>query len=205
MVQTLQINDLSLHEVKQRFHLRQSLDPTFFPEWKTQLPNLTDDEQRRCDRIKQEFLAQSEYPLLEEAVKLIVVSPLLSIAGFYLPPFRIRPEATVQLTLADEDKLLRGRIDILVVQQQLWILVIESKEAGFSLLQAIPQALAYMLANSDRDRPNFALCTNGSHFLFLKQQGDQYAESDEFSLRRHQNELWQVTQILKHLGQCLIG
>ena len=77
----------------------------------------------------------------EEIVKLVMLSPLLSAAGFYSSPFRVRAETPVQIALEDENELVRGRIDILVLQERFWVLVIESKEAGFSLKEAIPQAL----------------------------------------------------------------
>jgi hypothetical protein len=203
MVQVVQANELSLYEVKEKFHLQKRYDSQFFPEWQEDLPELTGAAVLSLDRVKREFLAQLEYPMLEEAVKLVVLSPLLSIAGFYLPPFRVRPEASIQIALAENDQVVRGRIDVLVVQQRLWVLVVESKETGFSLVNAIPQALTYMMANPDHDRPSYGLCTNGSNFLFLKSQGQDFAESDEFSLRRQHNELVEVARILKRLGQVV--
>jgi len=55
----------------------------------------------------------------EEVVKLVVLSPLLKMAGFYSPPFRMRTEAPVQIAL-EESKVLRGRIDVLVLQNRFW-------------------------------------------------------------------------------------
>jgi hypothetical protein len=34
--------------------------------------------------------------LLEETVKLLMVGPLLAVAGFYDPPFRVRAEESIQ-------------------------------------------------------------------------------------------------------------
>ena len=84
------------------------------------------------------------------------------------------------------------------------MLVVESKEAGFSLKAAIAQALAYMVANPHPDKPAFGFVTNGSEFRFIKlvQQGiPQYALSDLFTLQRRDNDLHQVLRILKHIGQ----
>jgi len=78
---------------------------------------------------------------------MVVLSPLLSDAGFYLPPFYSTSESSVEIFDEDEGVIIRGKIDILVLQDQLWIIVIESKQAGFSLEVGIPQSLAYMLAN----------------------------------------------------------
>jgi hypothetical protein len=62
------------------------------------------------------------------------------------------------------------------------VVVIESKRPLFSLDIAIPQILAYMLANPHSDKPIFGFISNGSHFRFIKltkQDTPQYALSDE--------------------------
>jgi hypothetical protein len=112
----------------------------------------------------------------------------------------------MEISLEDEGEIIRGRIDILVIQQYFWLLVIESKRASFSLLGVIPQALTYMLGNPQPETPAFGLVTNGSHFTFLKLTNEntcKYAISDEFSLLRRENELYQVLKVLKKLGQIL--
>jgi hypothetical protein len=53
----------------------------------------------------------------EEVVKLVVISPLLSLAGFYSPPFRLRTENPIKIALEKNDEEVRGRIDILVLQE----------------------------------------------------------------------------------------
>lgn len=167
------------------------------------LPELTDVEKQTLDQIKANFLYLSEYPMSEEVVKLVVISPLLSIAGFYSPPFRIRTENSIKITLQENDEEVRGRIDIWVLQEQLWVLVIESKEAGFSLKEAIPQALSYMMATPTPQRPAFSLVTNGSEFRFIKlltQPAPQYRFSDLLTLQRSENDLYNVASILKRLA-----
>lgn len=49
--------------------------------------------------------------------------------------------------LDDGEEILRGRIDVLVLQNQLWVMVLESKKTTLSVWAAVPQALAYMMAN----------------------------------------------------------
>lgn len=103
--------------------------------------------------------------------------------------------------------IVRGKIDLLVFQDQLWIIVIESKRTRFSLEVGIPQALAYMLASPNSEKPIFGLVSNGSNFIFIKLiQGDnpQYALSDEFSLRRG-NDLYTVLGVLRRLGEEILG
>lgn len=204
MEQTIPAKDLSLHDVKVKFGLQQA-QAQFFREWQEQLSQLDDTEKRSLDRVKADFLYLCEYPLPESLVKMVVLSPLLALAGFYRPPFRTTVETSVQIAVADETEIIQGRIDILVIQKQLWVLVIESKQAGFSLKLAIPQALAYMMANPNPDKPVFGLVTNGSNFRFIKltqQDTPQYALSDEFILDRG-DDLYKVLSILKRLGELL--
>jgi len=82
------------------------------------------------------------------------------------------------------------------------VAVIESKQAGFSLKNAIAQMLFYRMANPQP--VTFGMVTNGSHFLFLKFVRDpclQYAFSSEFSLYRPDNELYSVLAVLKRFAE----
>ncbi|MGC8711539.1 MAG: type I restriction endonuclease [Leptodesmis sp.] len=205
MVQTVQASDLSLHEVKQKFGLQENKDIDFFTEWWKDLPELTDAEKRSLDQLKADFLYLNEYPLSEEVVKLVVVSPLLAMAGFYRAPFRLKTEASMQIALEDEGEMVWGRIDVLVLQDQFWVLVVESKEAGFSLKEAIAQALAYMATTSHPEKPAFSLVTNGTEFLFAKllKPSAQYAFSDLLTLQRRANDLHAVASILKSISQAI--
>lgn len=42
-----------------------------------------------------------------------------------------RAKTPVKLPAKDETLTVQGKIDVLVIQDQLWILVLESKQAGF--------------------------------------------------------------------------
>ncbi|MCM0594440.1 MAG: type I restriction endonuclease [Gloeotrichia echinulata IR180] len=206
MVQVIQAQNVGIAYLEERFGLHQTESEAFFTEWFTGLPEITDLEKQELDRVKTHFLRLVKHPpLLEEVVKMVVLSPLLNLAGFYDEPFLIKNEQSIEISAEDEGKIIRGRIDVLVIQQQLWLLVIESKRASFSVLEAIPQALTYMLGNPHEEKPVFGLVTNGSHFLFLKLaklNTFKYALSDEFTLLKRENELYQVLKILKKLGQA---
>jgi len=207
MVQFIQARNIGIAYLEARFSLEQSDNAAFFPEWWENLPEISDLEKQYLDKVKLHFLRLVKYPpLSEETVKLVVLSPLLSLAGFYDEPFLIRSESSIEIVVENEDEVIRGKIDVLVIQQQLWLLVIESKKPTFSLLEAIPQALTYMLANPHPDYPVYSLVINGEDFQFIKLiQKDQarYALSDKFTLYRRENELYQVFRILKKLGQIL--
>ncbi|MDJ0597234.1 MAG: hypothetical protein QNJ37_00080 [Crocosphaera sp.] len=52
--------------------------------------------------------------------------------------------------IEDADQtIIRGLIDVLVVKDSLWILVVKSKHTSISVASALPQILAYMMANSE--------------------------------------------------------
>ncbi|MFN6154530.1 type I restriction endonuclease [Anabaena sp. AL09] len=207
MVQFIQAQNIGIAYLEERFSLEQTDSEAFFPEWWEHLPEISDLEKQYLDRVKFHFLRLVKHPpLSEETVKLVVLSPLLSLAGFYDEPFFIRSESSIEIAVEDAEELIRGRIDVLIIQQQLWLLVIESKKTAFSLAQAIPQALTYMLANPHPDYPVYSLVINGEDFQFIKLlQKDQprYALSERFTLYRRENELYQVFRILKKLSQIL--
>ncbi len=213
MVQTFQASTLTLHQVEEKFKLSESSDSTFFYEWQTDLPELTEEEKRSIDRLKANILYLLKYPVSESAVKIVVLSPLLSKANFFTTPFHIQTEASVQIELEDDDqanenesKIVKGRIDVLSLKEDLWVLVVEAKEKGFSLENAIAQALSYMMATPNPNHPAYGFATNGSEFIFLKTTQEptpQYALSDLFTLRRQQNELYAVLRILKALNNYL--
>ncbi|MEB3179600.1 MAG: type I restriction endonuclease [Nostocaceae cyanobacterium] len=207
MVKVIQAQDVTPAYLEERFGLQQTYDEQFFIEWLTSLPEISELDKPYLDRVKENHLSLLKNPpLLEDAVKLVVLSPLLDLAGFYRPPFRITTEKSIQISLEDEGEIVRGRIDVLVLQQQLWIAVIEAKRSDFAVNKGIPQALAYMLANPNSEKPSFGLVMNGSDFLFIKltkQAQPTYALSDQFTLFKRENELYKVLSILKKIGQII--
>lgn len=203
MVQTLTVTDHidSLAEAETQFGLARTDNPLFFPEWSSDLPELSTAEQQRLDLTKQRYLYHRQYGhLLEGAVNFIVISPLLEMAGFYDPPFHLRSEASIRLELKDDnDKVYQGRIDSLIVQEHFWIILVESKRTSFSVDVALPQAIAYMAANPDPEQPTFGLVSNGAYSIFVKLHQSQYSFSDDFSLNRRRNELYDVLKVLNRL------
>lgn len=175
----------------------------FFTEWMTELPALSQAELARLEQVRQNYLYQiSDGVLLEETVKMVVLSPLLELAGFYQAPYKFKTEVSVEVeAIGDNDEILRGRIDALVLQAKLWIVLIESKKTIFDLEVAIPQALAYMAANPEPNQVLYGMVTNGSSSLFVKTSGKQYGISDIFTTRsQYRNNLNEVLRILKRLA-----
>ena len=152
------------------------------------------------------LLELAEGQLLEGTVTLLLASPLLTIAGFYDPPFRVRAEESVRLALDDGEEVLQGRIDVLVLLNQLWVVVLESKKTALSVWAALPQTLAYLMANPRPEQPSFGMVTNGDDILFVKLvQWSQrsYSVSRVFAPFTSNRELYSALQILKRIGQVI--
>ncbi|MBD2343701.1 type I restriction endonuclease [Anabaena subtropica] len=201
MVQVTQGKDVTLNQLIEEFALQRADDPNFFYEWQEDLLELNNSEQQNLEQIKNEYRHLSRYPILEPVVKMVVLSPLLRLAGFYQPPFYIASEQEVRISSEDEGTVIRGRIDILVFHPPFWVLVVEAKRAEYSLVPAIPQALAYMLSNS-LDKPAFGFVTNGQEFQFIKltkQDIPKYGLSYILSLERD-DDIYTVLKILKRLA-----
>jgi hypothetical protein len=98
---------------------------------------------------------------------------------------------------------LEGRIDALTLQDNVWLVVVEGERGRFNVLQAIPQALTYMMARSDQARSLYGLVTNGYDYLFIKLTPgtlSHYALSHNFTLLcDEQNNLHRVARVIKRL------
>lgn len=203
MVETIAIEKITLYDLERRFNLQLVEDPTFFWEWQSDLPVLTIAEQERLERVQAAYANLERRSLLENTVKLAVLAPLLDLAGFFLPPFYVDTEKTVEIITEENGIELRGCMDVLVFIEQIWLLVIESKRAEFSIKVGIPQVLGYMLSSHHPYQPLFGLVTNGNSFIFFKlihQDVPRYAKSKEFILDQD-NGLALTLQILKKISQ----
>ncbi|MBE8965486.1 restriction endonuclease subunit R [Nostocales cyanobacterium LEGE 12452] len=205
MVQVIQGKDITLAQLIDEFGLQRADNEQFFLEWQQDLPELSDLEKQSLNEVKAEYLHLSRYQILEPVVKMVVLSPILRLAGFYQPPFYIASEEEVRISSEDEGTIIRGRIDILVFHPPFWVLVVEAKRADYSLVPAIPQALAYMLADATSAKPVFGFVTNGNEFRFiklLKTETPQYALSDLFALDSR-DDIYIVLKVLKHLAHLI--
>jgi hypothetical protein len=196
----------TLGQVQDKLGISLTEDSRFFEEWMGVGESVTGEERSRLDQVRRNFLYQSsDGVLLEETIKMIILSPLLELAGFYQAPFRFRAEVSVEIeAIGEKDEVLRGRIDGLVLQDMLWVVLIEAKRATFDLELALPQALSYMAAAPERDRPVFGMVTNGASYLFVKLMGAEYGVSDLFGTRsQHRNNLVEVLEILRCFGRLV--
>ncbi|MBP0021340.1 MAG: type I restriction endonuclease subunit R [Cyanobacteria bacterium SBLK] len=201
----------TLADVQNRFNLRRTEDISFFREWYENLPELSQEERESLDIIRRRYLYHlAAGSLSEGTVTLLLGAPLLEKAGFYDPPFRMRGEASIEIVIPGEnpeEEILRGRMDVLVVIERVWVIVLESKRTGIALNAALPQLLAYMMGCPNRECPIFGIIINGDGVQFAKVVGGtipQFDVSDVFSPVPARNGLYSVLQILKRIGTIIL-
>jgi len=206
--QILQASKLTLFEVEQKFHLQQVEGADFFCEWQENLPEISDREKQRLDEVRSHYRYLSKQPMLEVMVKMVVLSPLLELAGFYESPFFTKAEESILISTEDDGEVIRGQIDLLALQDKFWIAAIESKQVQYDVMVGLPQILTYMMASSNLEPANYGLISNGGRFVFIKllrENPPKYELSRTYSLIDPGNALYDVLQILKRLGQLAIS
>lgn len=211
MVQTIGIAKAvtNLNEAHSKFNLSPTSDVQFFTEWFEDLPDISDLEKESLHRLKNRYLYYAaDGEITEGTIDRIMVSPLLDLIGLFDLPFKIRCEKFVKVEIDNEDTVLEGFIDALVVQNKFWVVVIEEKRFNVNVLQAIPQTLAYMMANPNSEIPVFGMATNGDDYLFIKlnHSVSQYAISDKFTAmsRDENNNLFKVLKIIKKITRLVV-
>jgi hypothetical protein len=97
----------TIAEAERRFGLIRNEDPDFFWEWQQFSAEITpQDESQLADLRRRYVYHRSAGHLLENTITLLLASPLLMIAGFYDPPFRVRAEESVKLVIQDSEEVL---------------------------------------------------------------------------------------------------
>ncbi|WP_414624916.1 restriction endonuclease subunit R [Calothrix sp. CCY 0018] len=202
-IQTIQARDINLRYLIDNFGIQLVRNLDFFPEWQDDLPELSEYDKQLLDKIRDGYFNLLNYPpLLEGIVRQAIVDPLLFIGDFYLAPFYVKSEESIDIEVPEQDTIIKGRIDSLVLCDRLWVIIIESKKASFSIEEGLAQLLAYMLGSPIIDKPTFGLIATGSEFIFIKlakSNTPQYGTSRVFSMRNPGNDLYDVLKILKKL------
>ena len=90
MVQIVKARDISLYDLEEKFGLQLNTDTLLFKEGLEDMPTLAEAEKQSLEQVRNNYLNLTKRrPMSEEAVKMVVLSPLLDLAGFYQPPFDI--------------------------------------------------------------------------------------------------------------------
>ena len=205
MAQTIQAGNVNIRDLIEQFGLQLVQEGQFFWEWQQDLPDITPSEREFLDKVKAGYLnLVTDPPFLEKPVQIAILSPMLHLGDFFLPPFRLRAEHSIEIVAEDEGTVIRGQLDILLMKEQFWVMAIESKRFSFSIEAGLAQLLSCMLANPHPTKPGFGMTVTGGTFVFVKLVKDtvsQYAVSDEFATRNRGNDLYEVFRILKRFGQ----
>lgn len=208
MPQTLQARDLTLKLLGDRFGVQRSKDEDFFLEWREATAPTTPEEHHRLDRIRAHYDALTTTgPLSEDAVKMVVLAPLLDMAGFFDAPFQLQTEVSVEMTAEDDGVVYKGKIDVLMLRERFWVLVVEAKNTTFDVLTALPQALFYLRGAPESEQPRYALLINGREAVFVKlvrqDAGARYSLSHAFSILEPAEDLPALLAVLKHLARLV--
>lgn len=209
MVMTLQAQAVNLRDLIDKFGIQLVEDEGFFREWQDDLPEITDLDRQLLDKVKAGYINLLNYPpLLENVIRMAVLDPMLFIGDFYLAPFYVKAEKSVEIVSEDEGTIIRGNMDTLVLKDQFWVMVIESKKDQFSIEAGLAQILVYMLANPHPYRPSYGLINAGGSFIFVKlvkAERPLYSTSNIFGIRNRGNDLYTVLKIMKRLSQLVIS
>lgn len=210
-MQTLAVTEdvTTIVEAEQKFGLSRSELKDFFTEWYDELPEMNSSDRANLEVLWRRYIYhRSGGHLLESTVMLLLVSPLLTITGLYDPPFLLKAEESVLIKISDSEETLQGRIDVLVLLDRLWVIVLESKKTMLSVWSALPQTLAYLMASPNGggthpagNHPTFAMLTNGDDIVFVKLEGKQYEMSQVLSPLVNRGELEVAWQVLRKIAE----
>lgn len=77
MRQTIAVEKVTLYYLEQYFYLERTEERSFFPEWQGSLPELTDSEQQRLQRVREVVANLERRSVLENTVSPSNLSLLL--------------------------------------------------------------------------------------------------------------------------------
>jgi hypothetical protein len=174
MTQNLEASQISLNDVRRLLKLEEREGDAFTDFFS--LEPLSELEQQEILKIKTDFRRYlSAGKVSEELVKFLVLSPLMRLAGFFEIPIVLTMEDSIPIEIEDGDTLIKGRLDILAVNQpdaelaaaQFWILVVEAKNSAIDPWAGLPQLLTYAYKSLQQQSSVWGLTTNGRNYQFV--------------------------------------
>ncbi|NJP10809.1 MAG: restriction endonuclease subunit R [Leptolyngbyaceae cyanobacterium RU_5_1] len=179
---TLNAKNLTLDQVHRFLNLQERFESLPFSKLLLLEP-LTEFEQQELIQIRDDFRYYlTSGKVLEGQIKLLVLAPLLRLAGFYRFPIQITLEQDIaEIAIADEDITINGRADILAINKltakavspYFWVLVIETKNSQIDALAGLPQLLTYAAHSLEGQTFVWGLTTNGVSYRFVYLQAGQ--------------------------------
>jgi hypothetical protein len=174
MTQNLEASQLSLNDVRRLLKLeeREGDALTDF----LSLEPLSELEQQEILKIRTDFRRYLfAGKVSAKLVKFLVLSPLMRLAGFFDIPIVLTMEDSIAIEVEDADTLIKGRLDVLAVNQpdaelaaaQFWILVVEAKNSAIDPWAGLPQLLTYAYKSLQQQSSVWGLTTNGRNYQFV--------------------------------------
>lgn len=211
MTTTLDSRNLFLKDVHRILKLERRFNNSFTS--LLSLESLTEVEQQQLEEISNSFdNYYSEGKISEGQVKFLFLAPLMWLSGFYQSTIKITLEENIaDISIADEDTIIKGRMDILAVNKTearitttpFWILVIEAKNSSVEALEGLPQLLTYAYKSLEHQEAVWGLTTNGLSYRFVYlQQGSPstYQLLPELNLIDSDRTI-QLLQVLKAISK----
>src|SRR6476469_10385003 len=174
MTQNLEASQLSLNDVRLLLKLERQIGG-FFTDFFSLEP-LTDFEKQELLQISNDFWRYLEAgKVSEELVKFLALSPLMRLTGFFKVAVVLTMEDSIAIEVEDGDTLIKGRLDVLAVNQpdadlaaaQFWILVVEAKNSAIDPWAGLPQLLTYAYKSLQQQSSVWGLTTNGRNYQFV--------------------------------------
>jgi len=174
MTQNLEASQLSLNDVRRLLKLEEREGDAltdFFS-----LEPLSELEQQEILKIRTDFRRYLfAGKVSAKLVKFLVLSPLMRLAGFFDIPIVLTMEDSIPIEVEDGDTLIKGRLDVLAVNQpdaelaaaQFWILVVEAKNSAIDPWAGLPQLLTYAYKSLQQQSSVWGLTTNGRNYEFV--------------------------------------
>lgn len=207
MTISLDASNLSLKDVQRLLKYEEQLNDSITS--LLHLEPITEFEQQEVLEIRNIFREYySEGKISEGQIKFLLLAPLMKLAGYYHPSIKITLEENIAgIFVEDEDTIVKGRMDMLVVNKTqgrtvttpFWILVIESKNSSVNASEGLPQLLTYAYKSLEQQTSVWGLTTNGMDYQFVYiQQGNRpiYQLLPKLDITRPESSI-QLLQVLK--------
>lgn len=181
------------------------LNQDFFEEWQDQLPEINNTEKQLLDDVREGYIHWvQDPPLLDKPVQMVILSPLLLLGKFFLSPFRLKVEKSIEFQIEDEGTPIPGQLDIFRLTQRFWIMAVESQRFSFSSHAGEVELLTHIQSNLQTGEVGYGLVITGGQSVFFKLVKDtisKYTFSNSFSTWNEGNELYDVFRALKRISQ----
>ena len=174
MTQNLEASQLSLNDVRHLLKLEEREGDAFTDFFS--LEPLSELEQQEILKIRTDFRRYLfAGKVSAKLVKFLVLSPLMRLAGFFDIPIVLTMEDSIPIEVEDGDTLIKGRLDVLAVNQpdaelaaaQFWILVVEAKNSAIDPWAGLSQLLTYTYKSLQQQSSVWGLTTNGRNYQFV--------------------------------------